>query len=835
MTQEQVIFKFGGMMSPVGPHPTHEDTFGRGGFVAITADAAPGNINEFLGEKIPFLRRKVGMTVHVLFNDSSSAYYKCLNIGNATNDNGQWENTTFTLKSGDVMTGSLTAPSIHANFISGTNSNFTGSLTSSNIHGNFISGTNANFTGSLTASAIHSTGNLSGITVTGTNANFTDSLTSSNIHGNFISGTNANFTGSLTAGNIRSNGNLSGITVTGTNANFTGSLTAENIHGIFISGTNAIFTGSLTAGNIRSNGNLSGITITGTNATIGISGNSIASNIVQPFINVIKTGGTQASGSGLNPGTSNFLNVPRIVLGDYSSNLWGWPSAIDFEARLTSGGVNGIGFRIGPSWSYSNASQLTRSDIVFWGAPGKTAGGIGISGGLSGEGLDILGFFRYGSGLIDNGFHSNEKIFTKKGLYSQNSSGFSNKFFPPTGNEGLTQGSYFRIEHPGTAGGQTFSAQFVNTYGRNNFTLLSFAAGPTADMSGSERQLLVNKTGDNNCSTLTLLNTRGSWGWGNAINFDNLYYPPASTSTPYEDRIYDTSFRIHHRHTNSGSSQLWFSGAGAMAATSLNDPGSITWGVSGANYTHPLGVTGIAPRGTTYGLQGLAFLNFGSEWDGWNGFHVKHGVFASSFASAHRVKYDDYPLGATQGNPDVKWISNPDYKKTLIVRPSDDYSDRDLNINSTGVRFLSWNALGMIPPFNIVFTRWTGLGASPKTTPSLDRTRRYAFYNQLPNVQIERNPGLFIRYSNALTNNSSPIIIQNRQVRGVGILPIGFIGTATDNYTVPNGFCKNCPLIDLTSQINSPSDWILWEIDIIPLNTRGESLFKRTPSQYNLE
>jgi hypothetical protein len=254
MTQEQVIFKFGGMMSPVGPHPTHEDTFGRGGFVAITADAAPGNINEFLGEKIPFLRRKVGMTVHVLFNDSSSAYYKCLNIGNATNDNGQWENTTFTLKSGDVMTGSLTAPSIHANFISGTNSNFTGSLTSSNIHGNFISGTNANFTGSLTASAIHSTGNLSGITVTGTNANFTGSLTSSNIHGNFISGTNANFTGSLTAGNIRSNGNLSGITVTGTNANFTGSLTAGNIRsngnlsGITVTGTNANFTGSLTAG-----------------------------------------------------------------------------------------------------------------------------------------------------------------------------------------------------------------------------------------------------------------------------------------------------------------------------------------------------------------------------------------------------------------------------------------------------------------------------------------------------------------------------------------------------------------------------------------------------------
>jgi hypothetical protein len=602
-----------------------------------------------------------------------------------------------------------------------------------------------------------------------------------------------------------------------------------------LTGTNANFTGSLSAGNISSSGNLSGITITGTNTTIGISGNSTASNIVQPFINVIKTGGTQEPGSGITPGTSSFLNIPRIVLGNYSSNSWGWPSAIDFEARLTAGGVNGIGFRISPRWGSIGQGGATavRSDIVFWGAPGKTADGIGISGGLSGEGLDILGFFRYGSGLIDNGFHSNEKIFTKKGLYSQNSSGFSNKFFPPTGNEGLTQGSYFRIEHPGACGGQTFSAQFVNTYGRNNFTLLSHAPGPTFSTSG--RQLLENKTGDNNCSTLTLLNTRGSWGWGNAINFDNLYYPPETISIPYEDRVYDTSFRIDHRHANSGSSQLWFSGAGAMAANSLNDPGSSEWGVSGANFTHPLGVTGIAPRGTTYGLQGLAFLNFGSEWDAWNGFHVKHGVFASSFASAHRVKYDDYPLGAPVGTPDVKWISNPDYKKTLIVRPPGGYPDRDLSITNTGVRFLSWNALGMIPPFNIVFTRWTGLGGNPTFTPSLDRTRRYAFYNQLPNVQIERNPGLFIRYSNALNNDSNPIIIQNRQVRGNNIPAIQFIGTTAANYTVPNNFCKNCPLIDLTSDITDGSNWIMWEIDIVPLNTRGESLFKRTPSQYNLE
>jgi hypothetical protein len=50
MSQEQVTFKFGGMMSPVGPHATHEDIFGKGGFVALT-----GNSNELDGNEDSFL------------------------------------------------------------------------------------------------------------------------------------------------------------------------------------------------------------------------------------------------------------------------------------------------------------------------------------------------------------------------------------------------------------------------------------------------------------------------------------------------------------------------------------------------------------------------------------------------------------------------------------------------------------------------------------------------------------------------------------------------------------------------------------------------------------
>jgi hypothetical protein len=277
----EVIFKFAGRMDPDGLNATHEDLYGKGGFVAITGDSSNLN-NNFFNNKIPLLRRKVGMIVRVVTSEQEDIFYTCTNVG-TEEDNGEWDRQYFTAPyfvGGETPDGQGEtngskwyqggAANIEKTLIDGVwittnvgNRYFYGDAEPDSqdlIIGdrwfNTIVGselvyipTDQDSENLIWVDLDHLGGggeesDLSGFVVRSGDV-MDGSLTGPKFHADVISGTNANFTDSLTAENIRSNGNLSAVTITGTNANFTD---------------------SLTAGNIRSNGNLSAVTITGTNA-----------------------------------------------------------------------------------------------------------------------------------------------------------------------------------------------------------------------------------------------------------------------------------------------------------------------------------------------------------------------------------------------------------------------------------------------------------------------------------------------------------------------------------------------------------------------------------------
>jgi hypothetical protein len=555
-----------------------------------------------------------------------------------------------------------------------------------------------------------------------------------------------------------------------------------------LTGTNANFTGSLSAGNISSSGNLSGITITGTNVTIGISGDSSDVNFTQPFLNVLRTGGDQLSNRvGFTAGTNNFLNLPRIVLGDYSSNQWGWPSAIDFEARLTNGGANtGIGFRIGPLWSHS-PPNTTRSDLVFWGAPGKTEGGIGISGGPSGEGLERLGFFRYGSELIDNGFH------IKNTLYSEGIQSTDSIFV--TKNEDSQPTNILQPFISITKGLIQASGSGTNP-GSNNFMNLP--------------RVVIGNHASN------------SWGWPSAIDLESRFTADGNTGI---------AFRIGSKFV--GSDTNAYSDLEFFGAPSRPSPVGSLRGIVG-------GLSGSGLNLMGYFRNGLSLDGVTPRED--NGLHVNGGLFGETIATAKHISDSEYDGNTFTGwNSDDKitlkeiWLNNLDYQRTLVYR-SNNAEDVNYHINDTNtgtatvaVRYLSWKSLGFKPPFNILIKRFNG-DSTNKASFSMNRGRLWSFVYQFANVDTTLNPGMFIRYrrfqgsGNVDASALGAPEINTSYSRLTATPTFNFVGlNQTERplsaiMDIPNNFCPNCPMIDLDIRTGSNRDWVMWEIKLIPLN-----------------
>jgi alpha-tubulin suppressor-like RCC1 family protein len=256
---------------PTGNFETHEDLYGKGGFVVLNDSIGSSGADEFINQRVTYQRRKEGMLVYVSSNET---YYRCVVTGSSESE-GEWTKqyfvgryfhgataptasdiqlgekwfntivgseftylptdededtffwvdidhlgqgeTGFVRISGDVMTGALTTPFVTMTQGFTSFSGFIGTLT----------GTSSSFA-SLTAS----NGFIG--TLTGTSSSFT-SLTASNGFIGTLTGTSSSFT-SLTA----SNGFIG--VLTGTNASFTGLTTTNGFIGV-LTGTNASFTG----------------------------------------------------------------------------------------------------------------------------------------------------------------------------------------------------------------------------------------------------------------------------------------------------------------------------------------------------------------------------------------------------------------------------------------------------------------------------------------------------------------------------------------------------------------------------------------------------------------
>lgn len=77
---------------PEGKYPSHIDVFGKGGFVALNDEIGLSGYDEFINERIRFLRRKSGMLVYI---SSDETYHRCLTAGSDETD-GQWKREYFT-------------------------------------------------------------------------------------------------------------------------------------------------------------------------------------------------------------------------------------------------------------------------------------------------------------------------------------------------------------------------------------------------------------------------------------------------------------------------------------------------------------------------------------------------------------------------------------------------------------------------------------------------------------------------------------------------------------------------------------------------------------------
>ena len=76
---------------PTGNFETHEDIYGKGGFVVLNDELGASVADDFINERITYQRRKEGMLVYI---SSDNSYYKCSVTGSSESE-GRWSRQYF--------------------------------------------------------------------------------------------------------------------------------------------------------------------------------------------------------------------------------------------------------------------------------------------------------------------------------------------------------------------------------------------------------------------------------------------------------------------------------------------------------------------------------------------------------------------------------------------------------------------------------------------------------------------------------------------------------------------------------------------------------------------
>jgi hypothetical protein len=247
---------------PTGNFETHEDLYGKGGFVVLNDSIGSSGADEFINQRVTYQRRKEGMLVYVSSNET---YYRCVVTGSSESE-GEWTKQYFVGRyfhgataptASDIQLGEKWFDTVvgteytyipiadGSTFLAWVDIDHIGKDTTADTD-NFITRSEAEDL------YVDVSGDTMTGTLTGPFATFTQGITTPNGFIGTLTGTNASFTG-LTA----SNGFIG--TLTGTNASFTGLTTSNGFIGT-LTGTEASFS-SITA----SNGFIG--TLTGTEAS----------------------------------------------------------------------------------------------------------------------------------------------------------------------------------------------------------------------------------------------------------------------------------------------------------------------------------------------------------------------------------------------------------------------------------------------------------------------------------------------------------------------------------------------------------------------------------------
>jgi len=353
---------------PPGLYPSHIDIFGKGGFVPLNDAVGASSEVEFINDRIIEQRRKVGMFVYL---SDINEYYRCSSLTGENN----WERLYF---SGRYFHGA-TAPTAD-------------DIQQGEKWFDTIVGTEYTYLPIAEGSTHFSWVDIDSI--------------GSVPDGSGISGINLYVDDTLVKSDTTS------LKITG----------GENVSVVYTNGKYVINSQDNADEYVKVIGDTMTGTLTGTSSFMDTS--MIVSNSLsyenQPIVKIQKINGSTDDYSGYYPGTTGFLNLPRLVLEHNPTNSWGWPSAIDFVARpIPESNISSITHRIGNLFSTGGRSRL-----VFWGAPAQNstygAGTTGISAGLSGEGLTTLGYFQYAVGASDSGFHALKAFRTSSDSFASN-------------------------------------------------------------------------------------------------------------------------------------------------------------------------------------------------------------------------------------------------------------------------------------------------------------------------------------------------------------------------------------------------------------------------------
>ena len=437
------------VLYPEGNFPSHIDIFGKGGFIALNDAIGGSGYNEFINERVTLERRKPGMLVYI---NSDNTYHKCATAG-SSESTGEWDRQYFSGRyfygasaptASDVVIGEkwfntdvgseFTYLPIDENqntffwvdidhlgqgesgdigidlLVNGVS--FATDSPTLNITGsspiNVASEGGNGYRISLTDNFVNTSGDTMNGTLTGTDASF-DSITASDGFIGTLTGEKASFRNTqdgrasleVAIGSTGYTDNFWDF-VAGTIVNEEG--LTSNVFGVSTTSHSQTPSAGVFNGNLRV-----GQSDYNEKALLEVLGSAVVSNSLsyenQPTVKIQKNDGTTEENSGRFPGTTGFMDLPRLVLEHKPSNSWGWPGAIDFMTKPVLGSqITSIGYRIGTLFANSGESNL-----YFWGSPARNttygAGATGISAGLSGDGLTALGYFQYAVGAADSGFH----------------------------------------------------------------------------------------------------------------------------------------------------------------------------------------------------------------------------------------------------------------------------------------------------------------------------------------------------------------------------------------------------------------------------------------------